>query len=458
MPLLEQIAEAKRLPVSFLRHLGIRNMGAKGIQIPYRSLDGQIVRYRFRKSLIGDRGFEWSRGSRLYLYGLDLLPRLALADPVLLVEGESDCWTAWHWGLDFVLGLPGKSVWRSEWASLLGGRQVGVWQEPDAVDLPFRIAKDLPGLRVIKAPDGIKDLSEAHVKGWVIPDFLRELIATAVTVADLPLPARAVRPLKSLPPESAVSESPLDSHVQRDVLALVKGNGELLKVFSPPWIYKLHPRLFPRVNLPLNAAFSRNIACPLHTDVEGRSATLQVNRRGAVVVKCWHTGRIITIPELYTALTTGQIRRMVGIEHRLWSLRLLFDAGILARPQIGLPPLPEWTHSWETLKTVYGGAKIRAECDALTGRVGFAFALTFALRWCGLKNRHQVRAAIQTLVELEILRRIKMITPFATQRPMWVYGVGTPMLKCHSVSPNTLARIAKYSKDPLVVFGIGNRD
>jgi len=452
MPLLEQIAAAKKLPSSFLRGLEIRNMGAKGIQIPYRGLDGHLLRYRYRRRLSGDRGFEWGRGSRVYLYGLDQLRGLPVGSPILLVEGESDCWTAWHWGQYFVLGLPGKEIWRPEWASLFGGKQVYVWQEPDAADLPVRIGKDVPNLKVIHAPTGVKDLSEAHVNGCEIRDLLRDRMKTAVAVKDLPPSRAATRPLKTLPqwPEGLLPEGP----VQDEVLVLVQHNGGLVKVFSCPLIRRFQHRLFQRVKLPSNPTINRNIPCPLHTDVEGRSATLQVNRHGAMVVKCWHVGRIVTIPQLYAALTTGNVRRLKGLEHRLWAIRLLLDSGILARPQVDLPPLPPGLQSWGTLKTVYEGAKIRAECGSITRQVNFAYTVSFVVRWCGLHDADEIRAAIQTLVELEILCRVKLFTAASStpKRTTWLYAVGSHVLG--TVPLITLARAARFSKNPPAVLGI----
>ena len=49
---------------------------------------------------------------------------------MLLVEGESDCWTTWFHGIP-ALGVPGKSTWKSDWAPYLEGTEVYVWQEPN---------------------------------------------------------------------------------------------------------------------------------------------------------------------------------------------------------------------------------------------------------------------------------------------------------------------------------------
>ncbi len=87
---------------------------------------------------------------------------------LLLVEGESDCWTLWAHNLP-ALGIPGKSVWQHDWADYLAGLDVYLWQEPDAEELVFKVLESVPGLRVIQASDEIKDISEAHIQGSEYP-------------------------------------------------------------------------------------------------------------------------------------------------------------------------------------------------------------------------------------------------------------------------------------------------
>ncbi len=75
---LEAYAEAKKLPVEFLRKLGLsdfRYTGAPAIRIPYRDAAGVEVAVRFRTSLSksedgADDRFRWRRGSKAMPYGL----------------------------------------------------------------------------------------------------------------------------------------------------------------------------------------------------------------------------------------------------------------------------------------------------------------------------------------------------------------------------------------------------
>jgi hypothetical protein len=111
---IEQYAEAKRLPVDFLRSVGVSDYtdsrwpGAKVLRIPYRDLGGRELSVRIRVALDGAQRFLWRKGSKPMLYGLDRLDRNA--DEVVLVEGESDCHTLWHHGFSAV-GLPGADCW-----------------------------------------------------------------------------------------------------------------------------------------------------------------------------------------------------------------------------------------------------------------------------------------------------------------------------------------------------------
>ena len=187
---LEALAEAKRLPADFLAHLGCRNV-SRGVEIPYYLENGDLAGKRYRLALTGNR-FLWRRGDRVLPYGLHRLRDAKAAGWVLLVEGESDCWTAWHHGVP-ALGIPGKSTWRSEWAAHLEDLDVCLWQEPGAADLAERVAADIPALRVIMAPEGIKDLSDAHVQGRDVSALVERLRTTARPVAALLEERRAAR-------------------------------------------------------------------------------------------------------------------------------------------------------------------------------------------------------------------------------------------------------------------------
>ncbi len=183
---LEELAAAKRLPVDSLQPLGLRTAyqhDKAQVRIPYMDEQGEVVAIRFRKTLEGAERFSWRRGDKPLLYGLWRLREVRAAGWVLLVEGESDCLTAWLHGVP-ALGIPGKGTWRPEWARYLHGLQVILWLEPDAADLVERVARDIPGLRVILPPVGFKDLSDAHVQGEDVPALVGRLRREAMPAAD----------------------------------------------------------------------------------------------------------------------------------------------------------------------------------------------------------------------------------------------------------------------------------
>jgi hypothetical protein len=139
---LEAYAASKYLPIEFLTSddvaleegiCYVKEVGKEvlAVEIPYADQNGEQVATRYRISSGGDDKFRWERGSSTTLYGLHKLEEAHDAGYVLLVEGESDCHTAWYRGLPAV-GVPGVDNWRDEWAGHLNGiPKVFVVVEPD---------------------------------------------------------------------------------------------------------------------------------------------------------------------------------------------------------------------------------------------------------------------------------------------------------------------------------------
>ena len=167
---LTEYADRKGLSLSTLAAAGVEErVGKYGdaiIAMPYRDAEGRTLRTKFRTV----KGTFWDKdGEGTPLYGQDVLAKMDPSDPVLIVEGESDCHAGWQRGL-CVVGLPGASQWRSEYAPLLTGRTVYVWQEPDegGATLVAAIARDVPKAKVIREVtldgDPVKDLCDLHMK------------------------------------------------------------------------------------------------------------------------------------------------------------------------------------------------------------------------------------------------------------------------------------------------------
>jgi len=165
---LSEYAERKGLSLDTLRRAGVEErvgkFGDALVAIPYRNADGQVIRTKLRTQ----KGTFWDRdGEGAPLYGQDVLAQAPITAPVIIVEGESDCHAGWQHGL-CVVGLPGASQWRSDYAPLLSGREVYVWQEPDegGATLVAAVAKDLPKAKVIREVQlegtPVKDLCDLH--------------------------------------------------------------------------------------------------------------------------------------------------------------------------------------------------------------------------------------------------------------------------------------------------------
>jgi len=133
------LALEKQLPWQFLFHLGVMEHPNGGLHIPYYLPDGTPApRSRIRTALTAREGSRWSKGEgRIVPYGLERLEEARQAGYLVLVEGESDCWTLWYQGFP-AMGLPGaKMAGVVEESALTGVGQVYIVQEPDAAGATF---------------------------------------------------------------------------------------------------------------------------------------------------------------------------------------------------------------------------------------------------------------------------------------------------------------------------------
>jgi hypothetical protein len=187
---LEAYAEAKRLPVEFLRSLGLSDVtysGSPAVRIPYRDRDGREKAVRFRcalnKGARGDDRFRWKSGSRTLPYGLWRLEGASEAGYAVLVEGESDCHTLWHHGVE-AIGIPGASNFKEEWTEHLQNiEKLYAVVEPDegGAALWERLAASTLREKLHRVElEGAKDPSELHLQD---PDHFKENLRKAVKVS-----------------------------------------------------------------------------------------------------------------------------------------------------------------------------------------------------------------------------------------------------------------------------------
>jgi len=185
---LAEYAEAKKLPLEFLQDLGLIQftyLGKPAVKMPYRNQEGAEAQARFRISMQKNR-FRWRKGSKPTLYGLERLAAARRVGYVVLVEGESDAQTMWLHDLP-ALGLPGASTWQPNWAPLLDGLDVYVWQEPGegGETMVQRLAESLPQARVLVPPEGLKDISDFHCQGGDVIALMQELEGRAQSLGQL---------------------------------------------------------------------------------------------------------------------------------------------------------------------------------------------------------------------------------------------------------------------------------
>ena len=185
---LDELARAKQLPLDFLKSLGCRTVTNEKqrddgstfswleVLIPYFNADGTFAaRHRRRFALTGDRRFAWTgtkAAGAIIPYGLHRLAAARTAGELVVVEGESDCWTLWHHGYA-AIGFPGASMvgklLKAE--QLEGIGKIFVFREPDRGGQQFAAAL-LSRLKkltwsgfawVVSIPD-VKDPSVLHLQ------------------------------------------------------------------------------------------------------------------------------------------------------------------------------------------------------------------------------------------------------------------------------------------------------
>ncbi len=189
---LAEYARAKSLPLDYLESLGLEDfkyLKKPSVKIPYYDEAGNESAVRYRLTLKKgeqDNRFKWRKGDKILPYGLWRLDSMRQAGYILLVEGESDCHTLWHYDLS-ALGIPGATNWKDNWKSYLVGLTVYVWQEPGDAGQKFveKIGESIPDARIITPPPGRKDISEVHILGDDVPALVSQLMSAARPYAEI---------------------------------------------------------------------------------------------------------------------------------------------------------------------------------------------------------------------------------------------------------------------------------
>lgn len=134
-----RLAWLKRLPANWLTYCRVRPIaGCNEIEIPYLGTDGSEL---FARKRTGPRGSDTlqPKGVKLVPYGLWRLTEWAEAGErtLILVEGESDCWSLWYHGFP-ALGIPGAAALAALKIEHVSGYEtVIVWAEPGKAGRKF---------------------------------------------------------------------------------------------------------------------------------------------------------------------------------------------------------------------------------------------------------------------------------------------------------------------------------
>ena len=194
----DDLAVAKRLPADFLRSLGLDDR-PDGVVVSYHLPSGSPAsRNRLRTAILAKNGSVWLFGKgKIVPYGLSRLKDAQDAGYLIVVEGESDCWTLWHHGFP-ALGIPGATMTsKLEREYLDGIDRLYVVQEPDEAAKRFcsgisrQLTQPLWAGRAFRVQlEGAEDVNALHLQN---PKEFERVFRHALDSAEL-LPASADEP------------------------------------------------------------------------------------------------------------------------------------------------------------------------------------------------------------------------------------------------------------------------
>lgn len=210
-----ELLEARGLDIELLERLGIASCERHGpdtIAIPYHS--GETVVGTKYRTIAGDKVFSQEIGSAQILYNRDcLLDRTLYGQPVVICEGEIDCWSALQCGfvrsVSVPAGAPSTEV--GDRASAKYDFIADMPELPEDTVFILAVDSDGPGqalradlaLRLkarrcksVKYPQGCKDLNDAlrifGPKGVVASLNRAEwIVGNVYRMSDAPLPPPA---------------------------------------------------------------------------------------------------------------------------------------------------------------------------------------------------------------------------------------------------------------------------
>lgn len=204
------LLEARGLDVELIERLGVAScsrLGADTIAIPYLR-DSQIVGTKYR-TISGEKRFAQDVGSAQILYNWDcLVDKTLVSQPLIITEGEMDCWSAIQAGYQRCVSVPGGAP-----STQIGERSSAKYAFLDAMPalddtdtIILAVDGDEPGnalradlaLRLggrrckwLRYPQGCKDLNDALQRfgvGGVVETINRAewLVGNVYRMRDIP--------------------------------------------------------------------------------------------------------------------------------------------------------------------------------------------------------------------------------------------------------------------------------
>lgn len=101
---LEEYANEKKLPLDFLKGLGLKDTKYGNIAFPYYNIDKTINSTRYRNHPSNSSKYLCKKGTQTVPYGLWKIQEFT-NDYIVIVEGESDAQTLWFHGIQ-AIGIP----------------------------------------------------------------------------------------------------------------------------------------------------------------------------------------------------------------------------------------------------------------------------------------------------------------------------------------------------------------
>jgi hypothetical protein len=110
------------------------------------------------------------------------------------------------------------------------------------------------------------------------------------------------------------------------------------------------------------------------------------------------------VPDIYALLTTGKEQVLKPGMRAIWSIRALYEAGIITAPLIPSRPLPQ--DALPSVHKLYDGfcylLRLRSLYDS--GQEGTPFSWAFAAHWCGIGSPNTIARAQKWLLSRGYLR------------------------------------------------------